>query len=821
MVNLLHLAFMQKRIPVLLFALVATMNLAWGQVVTGVVNDAQGNFLPGAFITVISDSEEVVAMTNSLVDGSYNLNLTPWSGKSVQLRCSYIGMEKEERSLGILEAERNYNVDWTLQEAAELLGQVVVSAGRFEQSANKVTVSIDVIPPRIVESRGTTTLETALEMNPGVTFVDGEPQIRSGSGFSYGAGSRVMIMVDDLPVLSGDAGRPTWGFLPVENIEQIEIIKGASSVLFGSAALSGVINVRTRFPDARPLTRVSVQHGVYSTPRTSRAKYWEGAAQQSNIRFLHSQQLGKWDWVIGGNFLGDDGFLAPEDVAANDASTFRFTPFQVDRFGAEYRYRLNSNIRKRVSDVEGLSYGVNTNWQLGESLNTLIWQSAPDSIYGAFDGASTRTNQLIGTVDPYIQYLSPSGIRHNLRTRWQYLNNDNDNDQSNGSHVAYAEYQIFIDGNRWNIPGLKITTGLVNLTALSRAELYSGGSSDGNNTASNQSAYVQFDQSIGDRFNLSGGARYEYFTVNGAGAGKPVFRLGGNYQLAEATFLRSSYGQGFRFPTIAERYIRTGLGALQIYPNEELRPEYAWSSEIGLKQGFKMGSFAGFLDLAVFRQDFSDFIEFTFGPWGPDEGEEANADNAYGLGFMSVNTGGSKVTGAEISINGRLQMDRIRVDVLTGYTYTNPVSTTPGYNYNPDSTSNYAATYYATSHDTTGLILKYRSPHVFRFDAQISGEKWFGGLSMRYQTNLQNFDQAFISFEEDPAISNINWGAREWLEQNPSLPWIIDARIGREWSNGHKITLVINNITNEEYAIRPMSMEAPRLTTLMYTYEIN
>ena len=812
---------MQKRIPLVILAILATMSLAWSQIVTGMVNDAQGNALPGAFITGVSDSEEVVAITNSLVDGSYNLDLTLWSGKSIRLRCSYIGMEKEEKSLGILESERAYTVNWALEDAAELIGQVVVSAGRFEQSANEVTVSIDVIPPRIVESRGTTTLETALEMNPGVTFVNGEPQIRSGSGFSYGAGSRVMIMVDDLPVLSGDAGRPTWWFLPVENIEQIEIIKGASSVLFGSAALSGVINVRTRFPDARPLTRVSVQHGVYSTPRTNRAKYWKGAAQQSNIRFLHSQQMGSWDVVIGGNFLGDDGFLAPEDVAANDAAKFRFQPWKVDRFGAEYRARLNANIRKRESSVEGLSYGVNTNWQLGESLNTLIWQSAPDSIYGAFDGAATRTNQLIGTVDPYVQYLSPTGIRHNLRTRWQYLNNDNDNDQSNGSHVIYGEYQVFIDGNRWNVPGLKITTGLVNLTALSRAELYSGGSSDGNNTATNQSAYVQFDQSIGDRFNLSGGARYEHFTVNGSGAGKPVFRIGGNYQLAEATFLRSSYGQGFRFPTIAERYIRTGLGALQIYPNEELRPEYSWSAEIGLKQGFKLGSFAGFLDLAVFRQDFSDFIEFTFGPWGPDEGESPNEANAYGLGFMSVNTGGSKVTGGEISINGRLQMDRVRIDVLTGYTYTNPVSTTPGDNYNPDSTSNYAATYYGTSHDTTGLILKYRSPHVFRFDAQVSGAKWFGGLSVRYQTNLRNFDQAFISFEENPAISGINWGARDWLERNPSLPWIIDARFGREWSNGHKVTLVMNNITNEEYAIRPMAMEAPRLTTLMYTYEIN
>ena len=430
---MLHLAHMQKRIPLLLVSLLvaSASSIAWSQTIVGVVLDGQGDALPGAFVTGIGEGDKIIGITNSRVDGSYSLDLTGWAGTSVDLRCSYIGMEKAEKSLGVLSAGQTYTQNWNLEESAELIGQVVVSAGRFEQSANEVTVSIDVIPPRIVESRGTTTLETALEMNPGVTFVNGEPQIRSGSGFSYGAGSRVMIMVDDLPVLSGDAGRPTWGFLPVENIEQIEIIKGASSVLFGSAALSGVINVRTRFPDARPLTRINVQHGVYSNPRSGQAKYWKGAAQQSNVRFLHSQRLGSWDVVIGGNFLGDDGFLAPEDVEANDAASFRFQPWKVDRYGAEYRARLNANIRKRESNVSGLTYGLNTNWQLGESLNTLIWQNAPDSIYGAFDGAATRTNQLIGTIDPYIQYLSPSGIRHNLRTRWQYLNNDNDNDNEN------------------------------------------------------------------------------------------------------------------------------------------------------------------------------------------------------------------------------------------------------------------------------------------------------------------------------------------------------------------------------------------------------
>ena len=118
-------------------------------------------------------------------------------------------------------------------------------------------------------------------------------------------------------------------------------------------------------------------------------------------------------------------------------------------------------------------------------------------------------------------------------------------------------------------------------------------------------------------------------------------------------------------------------------------------------------------------------------------------------------------------------------------------------------------------------MLKYRSPHVFRFDVQISGQEFFGGLSARYQTALKNFDAAFIQFEEDSNLSGINWGVRGWLEDNPDLPWVFDARIGREWTNGHKLSLVISNVTNAEYSIRPLAMEAPRLTSLMYTYQID
>ena len=53
---------------------------------------------------------------------------------------------------------------------------------------------------------------------PGVAVVDNEPQIRGGSGFSSGMGSRVLILLDDIPFLRPDAGRPMWSFIPMEGI---------------------------------------------------------------------------------------------------------------------------------------------------------------------------------------------------------------------------------------------------------------------------------------------------------------------------------------------------------------------------------------------------------------------------------------------------------------------------------------------------------------------------------------------------------------------------------------------------------------------------
>lgn len=775
-----------------------------GQTLSGTVRDAlSSDPLPGAHVACTCGGQTVHTATD--FEGSFALELP--GALPCTLNASFIGWEDQTVRVTGLKP-----LDLALASRVEAIGPVVVSAGRFEQAAERVTVSLDVLPPRVVESRGTTSLETALEQSPGVSFVDGEPQIRSGSGFSYGAGSRVMVLVDDLPILSGDAGRPTWGFLPLENLEQIEIIKGASSVLYGSAALSGVINVRTRYPDARPLTRVSLQHGGFSRPQTDLARTWDGIPQQTNLRLLHSRQLGNWDVVIGANVIGDQGALAPID----STSAAGYQPWSADRFASEARARMNVNLRKRTTAIPGLQYGLRTNWQRSNALATLIWAHAPDSLYHADGGSATRTLQTAGTVDPFVSYLAPSGVRHDVRARWQHLVNDNDNNQSNASDVLYAEYQIHLLGDRWQLPGLNLTAGAVNQQTWSTSELYSGGNSNGENQALNASAYVQADLAAGERWNLSTGVRYEHFNVNGMASGKPVFRAGANYQAGQATFFRASFGQGFRFPTIAELYIRTGLGTLQVYPNEALRPETSWSAEWGVKQGVQWGGLKGFFDVALFEQRYEDFIEFTFGQWG------LPTDPLVGLGFTSKNTGSSKVNGAEASFTGRVEWGKTTLDFIGGYTFTRPMSLNPDYDYGERST--YLNTSYDTipytnlRGDTVGMQLKYRSPHLVRLDVQASRGNWSLGASGRYQTALRNFDNAFVQFEQ---YNFVDWGLQEWLDNNPELPWIWDVRVGYTAAERHLFSLVVSNVTNREYAVRPLAIEPPRLVSLLYTFTLD
>ena len=736
------------------------------------------------------------------------------------IECSYLGYKTLR--YGIQSKDRGVAIELNLQPGANEFNVVVVSAGKFEQQVSEVTVSMEVLTPQLLHDKNVVSADEALQQTPGVSIVDKEPQIRSGSGYSFGAGSRVQILVDDMPSLSGDAGRPAWDYLPIENVSQVEVIKGASSVLYGSAALSGVINLRTAAPADTARTVVTAYHGFYSTPQNKRSVYWNGHLQRSGLSFLHLQKFGQLDVTLAANLVGDDGHLGPlRDSLGNFENGYN--PFTADRYNANSRARINANLRYNSKRFAGLSFGLNTNWNTSNSLATLVWENADSALYSAYEGSATRTIQLLGTVDPYITYYTPSGQKHSLRTRWQSLDNNNDNNQGNFSDQYYGEYQYQHNWEKSGVSNFTTTLGLVGMYTKARGELFTGGNADGRNTAENYAAFLQADKKLFDKLNLSAGVRYEYFRINEDSDDKPVFRAGANYQLGRATYLRASYGQGFRFPSIAEKFIVTGVGAINIFANPSLVAETSDNAEIGIKQGFKIGNFMGYADVAVFQQNYENFIEFTFGQWAsvPPNTPPAAYFSALSktFGFKSLNTGTARIRGAEFSIMGAGNIGQHEFQLLAGYTYTQPVTRTPDFNYSvQDASSSVDASvsYISTSSDTSNNILKYRLQHLVRGDIFWKHKSWSAGISARYNSHMQNIDRAFTDLESVP-FANFQPGLTKWREEHTDGDCVFDLRVGYEIKGRHRLAIIVNNVLNREYSIRPLAIEEPRMSMLQYT----
>lgn len=820
-----------------------------------VLSKEDGQTIIGANVIWVAD-RSVGAATD--FDGNYSISL-PAGEQEVEY--SAVGLGSQTKKVTIV-AGQTTTLNVTLSVQAQEMGAVVVSAGKFEQKVEDLTVSVEIINPSLVENKGTVNAETAIEQTPGVTIVDSEPQIRSGSGYSFGAGSRVQILVDDLPMLSGDAGRPSWGFIPVENLEQIEVIKGASSVLYGSAALNGIINIRTAYPKAEPQTKINYQFGVYSAPKRKAAKWWDnGNPAFTNLNFFHSRKIGNLDLVIGGSGLLDDGHVGPAQIQdPNDTTQFifpksgTFTNVKNNEGTYEKRGRINGNIRYRSKKHEGLSYGVNFNFMKSRSKGSLLWMDSDTNIYRPFPGSDTETKQTTFNVDPFLTiYGRVNHNRHSIRTRIFHQNNDNDNNQANQNYVYFGEYQF--QRRVKSINGLTITAGAMGQFSQSEAPLYQGDADgDGKNQATNFAGYAQVDKKFWDKLNVSLGMRYEYFKINDEeGQGQPVFRSGLSYKVFKETYLRASFGQGFRFPTIAERFIQTTVGGMNIFPSDNLEPEKSFSAELGIKQGLKVGKFYAYLDVAGFIQQYSNTIEFTFGKWGTDSVFGPSPFNpnvivydpvasiAKNIGFRSVNTGSTRVTGLDVSLLGQGKFnDNFGLNVLAGYTFTVPVTLDPHAPFSAQdqrsAEDSLVTNYVNTSLDTTNNILKYRFQHLVKADVEITVFRFAIGFSARYYSFMQNVDKIFYDLDEGDLgplvgfqdIGIVNWRGDEIVpgtESNPAYnfgknksgDWVADGRVSYEISKSSKIALIVSNVFNREYAVRPLAINPTRTTALQYT----
>jgi iron complex outermembrane receptor protein len=774
------------------FCLFSTLIFAQNATLTGTVTDAlNGESLVGATVRTTG------AGASSGADGSFLLSLP---AGNYEITVSYIGYHAKTMTIRLAAGETR-NLPIKLDNADNLLQTATVTAGKFEKPLGEVTVSLDVLKPKLIENTNTTSIDEVLTKVPGLSIVDGQASIRGGAGFSYGAGTRVLILVDDIPALQPDAGLPNWDDFPVENISQIEVLKGAASALYGSSAMNGIINVRTGYAKDQPETEAAVFGKTWGDPKDPRKKWWgtdsSGIAQpvETGFSFCHRRKAGRFDMVLGAYGLYRDSY---------NRDTY-------SRYG-----RVTPNFRFRVNDR--LTLNLNTNFNFGRSGSFFIWGNDTTLAYQSGAGSTSFTKgRLRFNIDPSVQYFDQYGNRHKFLGRYFYIHNNNSGNQSNDSRLYYGEYQYQrkLDGI-----GLIATAGVVGMYNTVDAEIYSNASF----TARNLAGYLQLDYKAFNRLNLSAGLRYENNVQNSPDSifnnglllgvipdgvtkeTKPVLRIGANYQVGRATYFRASWGQGYRYPTIAEKFVSTAFGAgNSVVPNPQLVSETGWTAELGLKQGFALGGWQGYADLTAFVSEYQDMMEFVL---------DTLILLTREARFRSENSGDTRITGYEISVLGQGKIGPGTLSLLTGFTSINPRYKVFDKN-NPE--LNYG------SSDTTN-VLKYRFNQTFKCDAEYSVGRFSAGVSVQYNSFMKAIDELFEAkikgFQLPDFLAPKEFVAVREFRKNRKGASVVDLRASFKINNHLKISALCGNLLNEEYSIRPALLEGPRNYTLRMDWKM-
>lgn len=293
-------------------------------------------------IWAISDAEGVFELDN-LETGEY------------QVVVSRVGYQPKELSLQI-PLNNSTELQIILEEKVYDNNPVVVTANRTSKLLQDVSVPVSVVNQNEIEASGSLRLSDILDEQIGLNIVSDHGTGIQVQGFDP---EYTLILIDNQPVIGRTAGTLDLTRLSVGNIEQIEIVKGPSSALWGSNALAGVINIITE-KGSKPLTLdVNGRYGTHST-------YDAGL----NGTFKHDRLRGRFF----GNYNGSNGYdLNAQTVAPTIPEYENIT------LSGGANYRINSNIDVGLSARyysedqfynDEVSDGANTNPVIGEDFQS-------------------------------------------------------------------------------------------------------------------------------------------------------------------------------------------------------------------------------------------------------------------------------------------------------------------------------------------------------------------------------------------------------------------------------------------------------------------
>ena len=149
------------------------------------------------------------------------------------------------------------------------LDEVIVTATRTQEEIKKVPSSVTVVTKEQIQKENAVTITDALKKVPGVFINRPKGIAETANGISmrgFGEDS-IQVLYDGMPLNEAYDGSVNWNAIPVDNVERIEIVRGAASSLYGGRAVGGVINIITKEPTAKMRVRLGLEYGTNGTWR--------------------------------------------------------------------------------------------------------------------------------------------------------------------------------------------------------------------------------------------------------------------------------------------------------------------------------------------------------------------------------------------------------------------------------------------------------------------------------------------------------------------------------------------------------------------------
>ena len=506
-----------------------------------------------------------------------------------------------------------------------VLNPVVVTATRVPTPADAVTAAVTIVSGRELQLRGIRTVAEALRTVPGAAVVETGSYGGQTSLFLRGGESDyVKVLVDGVPQ-NQPGGAFDFADLTTDNVDRIEIVRGPASVLYGSDAVTGVIQIFTRTGSGAPRVTAAARAGTYGSAEyeTGLAGGGSRASYSVTVSRFRSDGLYPYNNQYRNTVVSSRVRVAPDD--RTDASltyrwgddTYHFPtngagqPVDSNQFSADRGPSLSVDVGRRFGaglEVRGVA-----------ALRELRLRSEdrPDSPGedGSFESRDFVRRASGGVLATWRRPAAAvtAGI-------------DYEDERQTGRSVFTASFGTFPD----SINVLRWNTGYYAqalFTGASPLSLTLGGRVDDNSQ----------------------------FGPHG------TFRAGVSYRIDATTRVRAMVGTGYKEPTFFENFAR---GAVHGNPN--LDPERSTSWEAGLERGWGDGRVR--VALTYFDQRFRDLIEFTFTPAPPDT-------------VNYFNVAGALARGIEASAEVRLARD---VVATLAYTYLHTRVDNPGLDSSPD-----------------------------------------------------------------------------------------------------------------------------------------